>query len=69
MNGDALHVAKSERIDFRMRPGTADERIVFRNGSIGVDAQHLPHVAVERLRLRPVCGINAVSGRDRRGHE
>ena len=65
MNRDALHVTKPERINLRMGSRAADERIVFRNGSVGVDAQHLAHVAVECLGLRPVCGIDAITRRDR----
>src|SRR5262245_2801016 len=57
MNGDTLDVAEAERVDFRMRPGAAGKRVVFWNRSIGVDAQHLAHVAVVLLRLGPVDGV------------
>ena len=48
-----------------MRAGAADERVVLRNRSVGVDAQHLAHVAVELLRLRPVDRVDAEAGRNR----
>src|SRR5262249_42696637 len=66
---DPLHVPETERLDFRMCARLADERVVFRNRSIGGDAQDLTHVAVERLRLWPIYGIDSETGRNRRCHE
>src|SRR4030095_16130269 len=65
VDGDALDVSESERINFGVCAGPTDKRIVFRNRSVGIDAQNFSHVAVEGLRLRPVDGVDAKAGRNR----
>ena len=54
VDGHTLVVADAQRVDLRPGSLAADEWIVPGNRSVGVDAQHFPHEAVELLRLQPI---------------
>ena len=69
MDGDALGIPEAERIDLRMRAPPADERVVFRNRPVRIDAENLAHVAVQLLWLRPVDRVDADAARDGGRHE
>ena len=69
MQRHALIVADAERVDLGTRAGAADEGVVLRNRSVGVDAQDLAHEAVELLRLRPVHRVDADARGNARRHE
>ena len=59
MNRNTLNVSDADRENLGARAAATDERVVGRNRSVRVDAQHLAHVAVELLRLRPVDRVDA----------
>src|SRR6185295_5409169 len=65
MNRHALYVSEAERVDLGMRAIAAGKRIVPGDRSVRVDPQHLAHVAIELLRLRPVHRVDADAGGNR----
>ena len=54
MGGEPECVAMAERVNLRLVPGAADERVVRRHGAIVIQAQHFSRVAVRILRAAAV---------------
>ena len=67
MHRGGLHVAMTERPDFRPDASLADERIVFGDRAIGIDADNLADAAVHLLSLHAPLGDRAVALRDEQG--
>ena len=64
MNRRRLDVAVADAEDLLTRVGAADERVVLRDGAVGVDACHLAEQAVHALRLHAPFGDRPLAVRD-----
>ena len=64
VKGRALDVAVAEGPDLRPHASLADERVVVRDRSVGVDAHNLAEQAVHALGLHAALGSGSLAERD-----